>query len=211
MAVYPKQDVFEVACALFRLNGNKVIKADEKNVVNSKTQLQDHFDSKTVVTITEMDRSFADLCVRQLQHRLLLNQLTARNQSDFIDNVTSLSNLDTINAKKFGTVVWIPKVVEGMIAEDQQKVEVAHMSFASKYQGKVGEKLTTNFIPLRVKYVHEYSCFRHFGHDGNGNLIGFLHKTQLEGVITGKIKAHEVSKFNNHGRVTYLNYVKVAK
>ena len=56
--------------------------------------------------------------------------------------------------------------------------------------------------------MHEYNCFRHFGHDGKGNLIGFLNKKELSGIIVGKVKKQEVSNFNNNGKVTYLNYVK---
>jgi hypothetical protein len=211
MMKFNTTEVITVACAVFRINGNTVVKDNDKGIPTSKLMLMEHFAGKNVITVTDEDQAFASLCGQHLQHRLLMSQLSDREQSDFVSKVTALTQNETIASNNFGFAVWIPKVVQGIQAEDQQKLDLAHLSFRSQYQGKVGEKLSVNFHPIRVKFVHEYNCFRHFGHDGNGNLIGFLHKKQLSGKITGKIKAHQVSSFNNHGKVTYLNYVKEDK
>lgn len=208
MATYTRQDVVAVACALYRINGNQIIKDGAKDQIPSKLLMAEHFAGKVIVDVTDADREYADVCVAQLQHRQLMNQLTDRQQSDFIDDITAMTHRDTIPSNKFGIAVWIPKVVAGMQAEEQQKLDISHLAFTSKFQGKVGEKLTVEFHPIRVKFVHEYGCYRHFGHDGNGNLIGFLNKKSLTGKVCGKIKSQETSKYNNNGKVTYLNYVK---
>lgn len=211
MSTFDTNEVIAVACAVFRINGNTVVRENSKGTLTSKLLMMEHVSGKNLVNITDEDREFASLCVKQLQHRLLMSQLSGRDQNDFIDKVTEITHHSTTTLKQFGFIAWIPKVVLGMQAEDQQKLDLAHLSFRSQYQGTLGEKLAIDFHPIRIKFVHEYRCFRHFGHDGKGNLIGFLNKNQLSGKITGKIKTHEVSKFNNGGKVTYLNYVKVDK
>lgn len=213
MKAFDLKEVVAVTCALYRINNNKVVKDNEQKLPTSKDLLTDHFTNNKLTIVTEADREYASLCIAQLQHRIIMNQLTGRNTNDFIDNITQLvvEPADKITQRKFGLAVWIPAVVAGMQAEEQQKLDIAHLSFSSKFQGKCGDKITVNFHPIRVKYVHEYSCFRHFGHDGNGNLIGFLSKKELSGKIKGNVKAHEVSKYNNSGKVTYLNYVKVVE
>lgn len=210
MKTFDRQEVIAVACALYRTNGNKVIKDNDKKLPTSKQLLVDHFENIALVDVTDADREFATVCCSQIQHRVLMNALVDRNSNDFLDKVSDLviGPHEKFSVNKFGLAVWIPAVTAGMQAEEQQKLDLASLAFSSKYQGKLGEKITVNFTPIRVKYVPNYSCFRHFGHDGNGNLIGFLHKKELKGKIHGKVKAQEVSKYNGNGRVTYLNYVK---
>jgi hypothetical protein len=211
MASFNSEDVINVACAIFRSKENTVVKDNTKGIPTSKLAMLEHFSGKNVIEITDEDRDFASICVKHLQHRLLMNQLRGQNQSKFVDDIIHLTQKGTIADRYFGVAVWIPRVVLGMVAEDQQKLDIAHIAFRSQYQGSLGDKVTIDFHPIRVKFVHEYDCYRHFGHDGNGNLIGFLNKNQLTGKLTGKVKAHEVSKYNGGGKVTYLNYVKVVK
>lgn len=210
MSKFDRQEVIAAACALYRINGNTVVKDNDKKIPTSKQLLVDHFLNNKTVEVTDEDREFAKVCALQIQHRVLMNHLTDRKTNDFIDTVSDLvvGPSEVITEKKFGFVVWVPSVVAGMQAEEQQKLDLAHFAITSKFQGKPGEKLVVNFTPIRVKYAHTYSCWRYFGHDGNGNLIGFLSKKELKGKIQGKIKSHQVSKYHNGGRVTYLNYVK---
>jgi hypothetical protein len=207
---FDQQEVLAVACALYRING-EVVRANDHKDPTSKEQIVDHFVNNKPVEVTDVDREYADLCLKHLQHRVLMNQLTDRHSNDFMNSITEMTFKTSISNRQLGIAVWIPKVVAGMQAEDQQKIDLAHMAAISRYQGKKGEKLEVNFHPIRIKWVHEISCFRHFGHDGNGNLIGFLNKKELSGKIKGKVKSQEVSKYHNGGRVTYLNYVKGAE
>jgi hypothetical protein len=208
MPQYDTLDVFAVVCAIYRANGNQIVKDNDKNIPTNKKLVLDHFADLHIVDVTDVDREQAVLCLSQLKNRVLINQLTDRKQNDFINGVCELATKNKIGANKFGIAVWIPKVIAGMKAEEQQQLDVAHIAFTSYYQGRIGEKITLEFHPIRVKFMHEYNCFRHFGHDGNGNLIGFLNKKELSGIINGKVKKHDISKFNNNGKVTYLNYVK---
>jgi len=203
-------DVFAVACAIYRTNGNQVVRDNDKNIPTSKMLLVNHFTNTQLVAIADEDRAQAELCMSQLKYRVLMNQLTDRKQSDFVTEVCDLSAKTALSANKFGVAVWVPKVVAGMHAEEQQRLDIARVAATSQYQGRIGEKISLEFHPIRVKFVHEYGCFRHFGHDGKGNLIGFLNKKEISGTIAGKVKKQEISKFNNNGKVTYLNYVKEA-
>ena len=207
---YNTQEVIAAACALYRINGNAVVKDNDKKLPTSKQLLVDYFVNNKPFEVTEVDREFAVGCIAQIQHRVLMNHLTDRKTTDFLDKLSDIviGPNDVVSEKKFGYMVWVPAVVSGMQAEEQQKLDLAHLVYTSKYQGKLGEKIAVNFTPIRVKYAHSYSCWRYFGHDGNGNLIGFLSKKELKGKIQGKVKSHEVSKYNGGGRVTYLNYVK---
>lgn len=208
--MFERKEVIAAACALYRINGNKVVKDNDKKLPTSKQLLVDHFVNNKQIEITNADREFGDACVSQIQHRVLVNHLTDRKTGEFIDKVSDLviGPFETIAEKKFGYIAWVPAIVAGFQAEEQQKIDLAHLVYSSKYQGKLGEKIVVNFTPIRVKYAHSYSCWRYFGHDGNGNLIGFLSKKELKGKIQGKVKSHQVSKYNSGGRVTYLNYVK---
>lgn len=210
MSKFDRQEVIAVACALYRINGNTVVRDNNKKLPTSKQLLIDHFVNNKLIEVTETDRESATQCFSQIQHRVLMNHLTDRKTTEFLDVISELviGPVETFSVKKFAYAVWIPSVVAGMQAEEQQKLDLAHFAITSKFQGKLGEKLVVDFTPIRVKYAHSYSCWRYFGHDGNGNLIGFLSKKELKGKIQGKIKSHQVSKYHNGGRVTYLNYVK---
>lgn len=206
-------DVVSAACAIFRINDNKVVRDNPEQIPTSKQMIIDHFLNDKTVEITDSDREQADTCIKQLQHRLLMAQLSSKSQSEFVEEITQLvlAPTETIGKNKLGLAVWIPKVVQSIVAEDQKNLEVARFAFNSKYVGKLGEKVELTFNPFSVKFVREYNCFRHFGHDEHGNLIGFLNKTQITGPITGRVKTHNTSKYHNGGRVTYLNYVKGVK
>jgi len=202
------REVVAVTCAIFREANNSIVRAGTKS---SSTRLIQHYAGAEQVTVTPADTEMADTVITYVQQRTTMDALTGAKVALFVKNVMSLLEEDTVGDRNFGTIVWLPKLYSDMVARDETRMELAHFAVTSKYVGKIKDKVEINFAPLTVNYHREYNCFRHLGHDGNGNLIGFLHKTQLSGTIRGRVKKQEVSRYHSNARVTYLNYVQEVK
>ncbi len=200
-------EVVAVACAIFREAGNTVKREGEES---SKARLEQHFKGQEV-SVTDADREMADTVVSYVQQRATIDALTGAKVSVFVQDVVELANTKDINERQFGRIVWLPKLYVDMTARDDVKQELAHYTITSKYVGKIKDKLTINFTPLTVNYSRDYNCYRHLGHDGHGNLIGFLSKAQHSGPIKGHIKKHSTSTYHGNAKVTYLNYVQGVK
>lgn len=211
MKSFDLREVLAVACAIYRANGNKVVKFNEDKIPASKDVIAAHFIKGETVEVTDADRTSGEEVLNNIQHRSLMMQIANRKQGSFVNNVTQILQADKVPANRLGFVVWAPKIAESIRLEDQQKLDLAQLALTSNYIGTVGDKITVNFTPIRNRFSREYNCYRCFGHDDHGNLVGFLSKKELTGKIVGRVKTQEVSKYNNGAKVTYLNYVKVVK
>jgi hypothetical protein len=200
-------EVVAVACAIFREAGNTV-KRD--GTESSRIRLEQHF-ADQLVTVTEADRAMADTVISYVQQRATIDALTGARVGVFVQDVVALVDDKDISERNFGRIVWLPKLYNDMVAKDEVKQDLAHYTITSRYVGKIKDKLEVNFTPLTVNYSRDYNCYRHLGHDGRGNLIGFLSKAQHSGLIKGNIKKHSTSSYHNNAKVTYLNYVQEVK
>ena len=198
------KEVITVACAVFRESNNKVVR---EGITSSKDRIMAHFNTTVPIAVTESDVEMANTMLLYLQQKTVLNALIGAKISPFVEDVVRITENPTISERDFGRIVWLPKLYADMIARDEVKQDLAHYTINSIYVGKIKDKIKINFIPLAVSYVRDYNCFRHLGHDGNGNLIGFLNKEKISGSIRGRVKKHEVSTYHGGARITYLNYV----
>jgi hypothetical protein len=204
---YSTRDVVAVACAIFREAGNTV-KRDGTD--SSRIRLEQHFADQPVA-VTDVDREMAETVVTYVQQKSTLNALTGAKVSAFVQDLIELAGAENINSRQFGRIVWLPKLYTDMVAKDEAKQDLAHYIITSRYVGKIKDKLEIDFTPLTVNYSRDYNCYRHLGHDGHGNLIGFLSKAQHSGPIKGNIKKHSTSSYHSNAKVTYLNYVQGVK
>jgi hypothetical protein len=204
---YSTAEVVAVACAIFREVGNKVERTGEQS---SRVRLERHYKDQQVA-VTDADREMAETVMTYVQQKTTINALTGAKVGVFVQDVVALVDSKDIKERDFGRIVWLPKLYTDMVARDEAKQDLAHYTITSRYVGKIKDKLEVNFTPLTVNYSRDYNCYRHLGHDGSGNLIGFLSKAQHSGLIKGNIKKHSTSSYHSNAKVTYLNYVQEVK
>jgi len=216
---FPKFDTTEVltvAQAIFRLEGNRINRGDFDFVakvqqVSSKERIVAHFNNTKLIEVTDADREVAKSIASYIQQRIIMDTLMQKEISDFITDINTIVGREYVHQFDLGRVVWAPKLYADMVQQSANQEDIAQYAISSAYVGRVKEKIELDFTVISVKYNREYECFRHLGHDGAGNLIGFLNKKSISnGRIQGRVKSQSISKYNNNGRVTYLNYVKEA-
>ena len=120
---------------------------------------------------------------------------------------------DTVPSKNVGILTWVPKLHADLLKQEDILHQFAVLSFSSKAIGAKGATVEIDFVTVTERYNKEFGCWRYYGHDTLGNLVGFLIKNRLTTSslkIKGRIKNIAVSKFNG-GKTTYLNYVKELK
>ena len=215
---FPKFDTAEVlavAQAIFRLEGNRINRGDfdfvtKKQGISSKSQLVAHFDNSVPVEVTAADREIAQGIPEHLQQKIIMDTLTGKDIGDFVADINTIISREHVHQFDLGRAVWAPKLYADMVKQSGDQEDIARYAMTSVYVGRPKEKLELDFYPIYTKFSREYNCFRHLGHDGAGNLIGFLNKNNIEHDcrIQGRVKSHSVSRYNNNGKVTYLNYVR---
>lgn len=215
---FPKFDTAEVLAvsqAIFRLEGNRINRGDfdpttNKHGISNKSQLVAHFDNSVPVEVTVADREIAQIIPAYIQQKIIMDTLTGKDTGDFVADINTIVGREHVHQFDLGRAVWAPKLYADMIKASDEREGIAQYAMTSVYVGQVKEKLELDFYPIYTKFSREYNCFRHLGHDGAGNLIGFLNKNKIENNcrIQGRVKSHSVSRYNNNGKVTYINYVR---
>ena len=215
---FPKFDTAEVlavAQAIFRLEGNRINRGDfdfvtKKHGISSKSQLVAHFDNTVPIVVTAEDREIAQVMPAHIQQKIIMDTLTGKDIGDFVADINTIVSREHVHQFDLGRAVWAPKLYADMVKQSGDQEDIARYAITSGYIGKIKDKLELQFFPVSIKFSREYNCFRHLGHDGAGNLIGFLNKNKIEldCRILGRVKSHAVSKYNNNAKVTYLNYVR---
>jgi hypothetical protein len=207
-------EVLAVSQAIFRLEGNRINRGDfdfvtKKQQVSSKERIVAHFNNTTSIEVTDADREVAGAIAGYIQQRIIMDTLMQKEISDFITDINTIVGREHVHQFDLGRVVWAPKLYADMLQQSNNQEDIAQYAITSGYVGRVKEKIELDFTVISVKYNREYECFRHLGHDSAGNLIGFLNKKSISnGRIQGRVKSQAISKYNNNGKVTYLNYVK---
>ena len=207
-------EVLAVSQAIFRLEGNRINRGDfdfvtKKQQVSSKERIVAHFNNTRLIEVTDVDRDVAGAIAGYIQQRIIMDTLMQKEISDFITDINTIVGRDHVHQFDLGRVVWAPKLYADMLQQSNNQEDIAQYAISSVYVGRVKEKIELDFTVISVKYNREYECFRHLGHDGAGNLIGFLNKKSIgNGRIQGRVKSQAISRYNNNGKVTYLNYVK---
>lgn len=207
-------EVLAVAQAIFRLEGNRINRGDfdivaKKQQVSSKERIVAHFSNITAIEVTDADRDVAAAIAAHIQQHIIMDTLMQKEISNFIADINTIVGREHVHQFDLGRVVWAPKLYADMVQQSNNQEDIAQYAISSVYVGRVKEKLELDFTVISAKFNREYNCFRHLGHDGAGNLIGFLNKKSIStGRIQGRVKSHSISRYNNNGKVTYLNYVR---
>jgi len=160
---------------------------------------------------TEQDYEQADEAMSGVQNDLTLRILKGQQVSDFARSLVKLVQQETATERDCGLMAFLPKTFAGQVERENKQIQVAGMAGTSVYLGRVGEKITVDFVLVDKRFLQQYNCWSVFGHDGAGNCVGFLTQHEhlaKDGRIQGKIKRIYEDSYRGGACVTGLNYVK---
>jgi len=160
---------------------------------------------------TDQDYEQADEAIAAVQGDAVLRVLKGQRLSDFVHSLIELIKQETATERDCGLMAFLPKTFQGQIQRENKQIEVAALAGTSAYLGRVGEKITVDFVLVDKRFLQQYNCLSVFGHDGAGNCVGFLTQHEQlakDGRIQGKIKKVQQDQYRNGAKVTSLNYVK---
>ena len=202
-------ELLAVAQAAYRENGNELHQSSKDGkVANGILVKEAVYNNKPTVTVTDEDRVHAQNIKDYITQRVMLSKLTGKSLNEFIVKIGDILVQESTSIRNAGLLTWAPKVYADLQKAEDVNQELSVLGITSKYIGQVGSKIEIEFHTVTKRWT-QFGCFRYVGHDGNGNLIGFLSKHEYPAVvkIKARIKNCEISKFSG-GKTTYLNYTK---
>lgn len=211
MPRYNTLDIVSAAVAAYRINGNQIIRESETQTPNRK--IVDDILANKMQATTKEDVAHAVTIIEELKQRHTIASLSGKVLTEFQLNILKCFQSDTLPSRYVGILVWTPRLHADTLKQDELLHQFAIIGFSSKAIGTKGDKVEIDFVTVTERYNTDYGCWRYYGHDTRGNLIGFLIKNRVSESsvkIKGRIKNIAVSKFNG-GKTTYLNYVKEIK
>jgi hypothetical protein len=200
------------AIVVYRANGNRVEKFSDTNKGN-KEQTLELLDGVSALEITEQDLANASELRNYLNQKITIAELTGTRISDFFRDVAQLTNTDQVAYFSIGQLVWAPKLADDARKQEEIKEDINQYYFTSKYIGQEKDRVELTFTSIEVRYLSVYNCYRHVGHDNQGNLITFLNKDNISGTvrIKARVKGCDTNHYYNNAKTTNLNFVKVVK
>jgi len=209
MSKVSTEQVFAAAVAAFRVNGNTVLRDSIEGKTANKVLIESELKNPSIVT--DEDRVAAKQLIEFLTHQQTLSAITGKNLVEFGQLITVLASTEHITKRLIGLAQWAPRLYNDLQHAQEIRNQLAVLSYGSKYLGRVGEKVEIGFVTVQKRYNKTYQAWRYIGHDGHGNIVGFMNKQNFEQdqfQIKGRIKTTETSKFAENGKTTYLSHVK---
>ena len=215
---YSTITVLATAIAAYEHNGRIIVRdpiteADGRKVLPNRQLISDYLQNNNgPFVVNDFHLKQAEGIIQYLQQTVIMQSLQNKVDS-FLSQMTELvTNLEVTN-KDIGIIAWAPHLADQYQKKDHVREVSARYEHRSRYIGKVGEKITTDFTMIENRYIKTMDCFAVYGYDGNDNLIFYWARVADKicevGKISGRIKAHNEDKFRGDARVTTLNYVKV--
>jgi len=215
---YPTINVVATAIAVYEYSGSRIVRdsfTDENGVkiLSNRQLITDCLaGQKGPFLVNEIHVKQAEGIIQYLQQTVIMQSLQNKVDS-FLSQMTELvTNLEVTN-KDIGIIAWAPHVADQYQKKDHVREVSARYEHSSRYIGKVGDKIVTDFTMIEKRYIKSMDCWAVYGYDSNDNLIFYWAKVADKicevGKISGRIKAHNEDKFRGNARVTTLNYVKV--
>ena len=184
---------------------------DTVRVVPNKVLMRNSIDKDPALTPTQEDYKLADAAIADISQEHMVAQLSGRKISPFFETMAVSLQMEYLTERDCGMIAFVPDSYQRLLAQQVKKETLIPMQASSEYLGKVGQKVSFDFVMLDKRYLSQYNCWSISGHDGNGNLVNFLSAHESLGAsqrIQGKVKRTEQSKYHNGACVTQLNYVK---
>lgn len=183
-------------------------------ITPNKTLMRESLTGGASLVVTEEDRAVAVEAITALQHDMTMSTLRGRKVSEFTSALILALGQEESTERDCGMLAFLPNMYEQLKARQQKEETVSGLAHSSRELGRVGEKITVNFTVINCRYLSSYNCYSVFGHDGNGNCVGFLTAKEdctKSGMYTGKIKRVGPDHYNSGAMVTSLNFVKRVK
>jgi len=200
------------AIVVYRANGNRVEKFSDAKPGN-KEQALELLDSTSALSITDQDLADAGDLRNYLNQKITLAELTGTRINDFFRDVAQLANSKQVAYFNIGQLVWAPKLADDARKQEDIKEDINQYYFTSKYIGREKDRVELMFTTIDVRYLNAFGCYRHVGHDDQGNLITFLNKNNISGTvrIKARVKGCDTNRYYNNAKTTNLNFVKVVE
>ena len=215
---YSTITVLATAIAAYEHNGciivrDPITEADGRKVLPNRQLISDYLQNNNgPFVVNDFHLKQAEGIIQYLQHTVLMASL--KNQVDrFLGQITELVSNQEVTNKDIGILAWAPHLADQYQKKDHVREVSARYEHRSRYVGKVGDKIVTDFTLIEKRYIKNMDCYAVYGFDGDENLIFYWARVADKicevGKISGRIKAHNEDKFRGDARVTTLNYVKV--
>ena len=212
------REALAVAIFAFRKNG-KVVKEATAEATSNKLMVWDYFvplkteKPQPRIEVTEELLEAADAVRTVIDHAVTMSMLTKGFVVSFLGNIHEIVKEDTVKSKHLGMLVWAPKLAQDLQKAESLKELSAGYEHASKYIGKLGDRIEFDFTLIEKRYVRALETWSAYGHNEQGYLVKFLTKHEelcATGRIRARIRKHEVDSYHNNAKVTTLNFVKAA-
>jgi hypothetical protein len=217
---YPTEDMAAASFAAYRVNGalhkyNTVYDPETNEMIRVNTNrelIYSHFTGMRVLTITDQDRLGAAEAKDFLINHRALSVLQDQRVGEFVNKLVERLNQSTVTLRDCGIMEYLPDIYSKTLVKSDRASKLQMMAYTSQHFGSVGQVLNFALTVMDVKYVQKFSCYHVFGHDAEGNCIGYFtgkESCTVNGSYVGKVKAHIVDNYRNDVKVTQFNYVKL--
>jgi hypothetical protein len=205
-------DALAFACAVYRERGYLATRDFDgnsndlcnKNIVQRKLSRLYGYDSD-FLNITSSVRCKIDEINLKIDSAIAREdvevsvEMVSRLPDDaYYNNLKVIVSNEYIPLNKFGLLVSIPKAIDRYEEEKKRREEKERLAAESNYLGKVGEKISVNFVSGRevaccetqfgLLHIYEFK-------DANGNAVVWKSSSSKDipgsGTVTGTVKAHE--------------------
>lgn len=203
-------ELLAVAQAAYRTNGNQLLRKSTKEYIANGILVKEFvYHNKPTVTVTDEDHTQARAMRDYITQRTMLSKLTGRMLNEFINKISDIISKEKTNLSDAGLLAWAPKIYADLLKSDEAQQEFSLLGLSSGHIGSLGDRVELEFHTVTKRWNKNYGCFRYSGHDGNGNLVGFLSKNDYPSIvrIKARVKAHETGRLTQ-GKTTYLNYTR---
>lgn len=214
---YPTLQVLAAAVAAYEHNCRRVernlVQNEEKNILPNRQLILNHLTGRGVpFVVNDMHVKQAEGIIEYLQQTNIMQTLITRSDN-FLNQINQLLLTPNISLKDFGLIAWAPKLADDYQKKDHVREVSARFEYTSRYIGKPGDKIETDFTLIDSRYIKSMDCYAVYGHDAEGNLIFYWAREQKKiiesGRIHGRIKSQKQDSYRGNACVTTLNYVKI--
>lgn len=207
-------EVVAAALVAFRLHGNKVDRSPTpEGLATNKEMVLSYFDGtvpaglQKPLVISALDIRDAERIRNFINSKVTMDVLVDKPVNNFEADLAKTIEADEVFDYKVGMVVYAPKnYFEGTKAADAQ-LAMAQIAVNSKFLGKPKDRVEFTFHLIDAKYCKNLDCYRHVGHDDDGNLVAFFNKNAFPDNV--RVKARVKANDTKDGNSTYLHFVKV--
>jgi hypothetical protein len=214
---FPTLQVLAAAVVAYEHNHQRIernaLRGPDQTIVPNRQLMLDCLQGCAVpFVINDFHVKQAESIVQYLQQTGIMQTLINRNDR-FLNQINQLLLESSLNSKDFGIIAWAPKLVSDYQKKDHVREVSAQFERRSRYIGKLGDKIQTDFTLIDSRYIQSMDCHAVYGHDGEGNLLFYWAKESKKiinsGRMQGRVKAHNQDTYRGNACVTTLNYVKI--